>query len=67
LGFKERRAPRVAFLRQGMLSAIELDDQLSVDAGEVDDMAPDRMLPPEFMRLKPPAAKRPPKQSFGIG
>ncbi len=52
--------------RLRMLSTIELHDQPSADAHEVDDVSTNRHLPPESIAAQPPMAQVVPETPFGI-
>lgn len=51
----------------GMLAAIDLDCELLIDASEVQDIRPERMLPAEFVTTQLPVAQQSPQPPFGIG
>jgi hypothetical protein len=51
----------------GMLTAIDLDRQPMLEAGEIEDERTDWMLTPEFVVLQLPPAENRPKAPFGIG
>jgi hypothetical protein len=50
-----------------MLSAIDLDDQLRLEAGEVGDEWTDRHLPPEFRSRESAVAQCKPEFALCIG
>ena len=50
-----------------MLSAISLDDEPLLDAGEIGNKRADRMLATEFATSEPPCAQEIPEQPFRIG
>ena len=52
--------------RPGVLAAIHLDDQPCLEADEVEDVAVERHLAPEFQALQLPAAQRLPKHVLGF-
>jgi hypothetical protein len=53
-------------LRIGMLTAIDLDHQLGLEAGKVDDIRPHRMLAPESMACQLPQAQVFPQGLLGV-
>jgi hypothetical protein len=65
---RERAGVRVVGtqLRLEVLSTIELDDKLRFDAGEVREVAPDRMLTSELVALQLPVAKSVPYLAFSV-
>ena len=62
-----RSVPFMSGLAVGMLPAVELEDQPSLRAKEVDDVASDRGLPTEAISFKATAAQPKPKLSFSVG
>jgi hypothetical protein len=50
-----------------VLSAVELNEQATLQTNEVGDVGPDRPLPAELERLEPAAAQMPPQPSFDVG
>ena len=50
-----------------MLAAVELDDQMRLEAGEVGDEGADGMLPAETEAAKLATAEVEPEPDFGIG
>jgi hypothetical protein len=53
-------------LRLRVLAAIHLNDQPCLEADEVDDVAVERCLPPEFQALQLPSAQRLPENVLGF-
>jgi len=49
-----------------VLSAIELDDQVGFETGEVDDVASDRELPAKAISAKLPAPEVSPEKALGV-
>ena len=63
----EPRRPASVVVAVGMLSPIRLDDQAVLEAGEIDDEAPEGMLTAELVALKPPPAQSAPQATLGVG
>ena len=66
LGLEKRRSCRVAMVF-GMLSAINLDNQLLLAAEKVGDERPDWHLAREFEPVELTAAQMSPEEALGIG
>ncbi len=47
-GFQVGRSPRIRCALFNVLAAIHFHDQTSIQADEIDEIGPDRMLPAEF-------------------
>jgi hypothetical protein len=67
LEFHERSATCVTFLLKCVMFAVDLDDQLCREAGEVREVGADRMLPPKLDAGQPAIAKQFPANLFGLG
>jgi len=65
--FKPSRSSRIAHLLNGVLPAIQLDDETSLDTCEVGEEWTDCMLPPEFAASNPAVTQMPPEFLLGIG
>ena len=67
----QRFQPRGARIipRDGVqvLRAIDFDDQLPLEAHEIDDVIPDRLLAPEFQATESRGAQMPPQARFRFG
>jgi hypothetical protein len=50
-----------------MLGTIELDDQVALETGEIDDKWTDRHLPAELGAPDLPVAETEPEQTLGVG
>jgi hypothetical protein len=50
-----------------MLSAVDLDDELLLEAEEVDDIRTDRLLAPELVAVELPVAQLRPQRPLGLG
>ena len=63
----EPRRPAPVVVAVGMLSAIRLDDQAVLEAGEIDDEGSEGMLTAELVALEPPPAQSAPQPTLGLG
>ena len=64
---QKRVALLIVRLSFQMLVSIELDDELRLEANEIGDVRPDKILPPEFISREFAIADMPPESSLGVG
>jgi hypothetical protein len=66
-GFQDFCSLRISVCSNGMLTAIQLDGEMSVGTKEVDDITVDRKLPPKFPTIQATVAQTEPQYSLGVG